>query len=100
MRGLYVYAFIPEDHTADMKASQGLSINMETLTPEVILHVARVVRVDDERLDLELMSDNGAAGASFGGPIAAEDEDFEGPVMEEFSWDEIFKGDFRLVASH
>ncbi len=77
---------------------QGLGINMDTLTPELLLHIARVTRVDEERLALQLFAENGAAGASFGGPVDG-DEESEGPVEEEFGWGEIIQGDFRLVAS-
>ncbi|TFK88073.1 hypothetical protein K466DRAFT_489685 [Polyporus arcularius HHB13444] len=76
----------------------GLGINMDTLTPELLLHIARVTRVDEERLALQLFSENGAAGASFGGPVDG-DEESEGPVEEEFGWGEVIQGDFRLVAS-
>lgn len=78
---------------------QGLSINMQTLTPELLLHVARVKRVDDQWLAIELMMEDTAAGVSFGGPIAGDDEEAEGPTEEEFSWDEIQKGEYRLVSS-
>ena len=71
---------------------------MKTLTPQFILHIARVTRVDDERLALELVTEDGAAEASFGGFVAADDAESEGPVEEEFSWDEILQGDFRLVS--
>lgn len=72
---------------------------METLTPEMLLHIARVTRVDDDRLALQLFTEDGATGASFGGPLDAGDES-EGPAEEEFGWNEILQGDFRLVASH
>ena len=73
---------------------QALGINYTTLTPETLLHVARVVQCGDQ-LVVELVVEAGAGEASFGGVVADEG----GMVQETFEWTDVLQGDWRLVTS-
>ena len=67
---------------------------MATLTPEMLLHVARVQQCGDQVVVLPV-SEAGAAAVSFGGLV----QEDEGTTAEEvFEWSDVFSGDWRLVA--
>ncbi|KAI8984904.1 hypothetical protein BD414DRAFT_537359 [Trametes punicea] len=74
---------------------KALGINFATLTPEMLLHVGRVVRCD-EQLVIEPIAESSPAEVSFGGPVIAE----EGGALEEtFEWSDVLQGDWRLVSA-
>ena len=51
---------------------QALGINFATLTPEMLLHVARVLQSGDQ-LVVEPMAEHSAGEVSFGGAVAEEE---------------------------
>ena len=67
---------------------------MATLTPEMLLHVARVVQCGDQ-LIVEQTVEAGAGEASFGGVV---DDEEDGRAEETFEWTDVLQGDWRLVA--
>ncbi|KAI0759711.1 hypothetical protein BD413DRAFT_722109 [Trametes elegans] len=76
-------------------AWKALGINFTTLTPEMLLHVGRVLRCD-EQLIVEPMAEPGMAEASFGGVPDGLDG---GPAEEAFEWTDVLQGDWRLVSA-
>ncbi|KAI0676658.1 hypothetical protein C8Q78DRAFT_1073437 [Trametes maxima] len=85
-------AQVPPGTTVAWKA---LGINFTTLTPEMLLHVGRVV-TSDNLLVLETFAEPGSAEVSFGGAVAEEEG---GAVEETFEWSDVLSGDWRLVAT-
>ncbi|KAI0329908.1 hypothetical protein GY45DRAFT_1278743 [Cubamyces sp. BRFM 1775] len=73
---------------------KALGINFATFTPEILLHVGRVLSCD-EQLVVEPIAEPGAAGVSFGGAVDPEEG---GPAEETFEWSDVFQGDWRLVS--
>ncbi|KAI0687350.1 hypothetical protein C8Q76DRAFT_803647 [Earliella scabrosa] len=76
---------------------QALGINFATLTPEMLLHVGRVLQCDEQLIVVEPITEV-AAPVSFGGPVA-EDEPEGGAVEETFAWTDVLQGDWRLVST-
>ncbi|KAI0352789.1 hypothetical protein OH77DRAFT_1459755 [Trametes cingulata] len=76
-------------------AWKALGINFATLTPEMLLHVGRVIRAD-ENLVVEPFAEPGSAEVSFGGAVLAEEG---GAVEETFEWTDVLQGDWRLVSA-
>ncbi len=72
-----------------------MGINFTTLTPEMILHITRVVQCGDQ-LVVESIIEGGAGEASFGGVVTDEEG---GAAEETFEWTDVLQGDWRLVAS-
>lgn len=73
---------------------QALGIYFATFTPEVLLHVGRVAKCDEE-LVVELVAEPGSAELSFGGAVEEED----GVAEETFQWSDVLQGDWRLVSA-
>ncbi len=73
---------------------QALGINFATFTPEVLLHVGRVTKCDEE-LVVELAAEPGSAELSFGGVV----EEEGGAAEETFQWVDVLQGDWRLVSA-
>ena len=82
-----------ESKTDAYSCLQALGINFATLTPEMLLHVARVLRSGDQ-LIVEPMAEHSAGEVSFGGAVAEEEG---GSVEETFEWTDVLQGDWRLV---
>ncbi|KAI1788926.1 hypothetical protein LXA43DRAFT_1023232 [Ganoderma leucocontextum] len=76
-------------------AWKALGINFATLTPEMLLYVARVTQCADQ-LVVEPIAEAGAGEVSFGGVVA---DDEGGAAKETFEWTDVLQGDWRLVAS-
>ncbi|KAI0751669.1 hypothetical protein C8Q80DRAFT_1268869 [Daedaleopsis nitida] len=76
-------------------AWKALGINFATLTPEMLLHLGRIVQCG-EQLVVAPIADAGATEVSFGGPVVDEEG---GPVEETFEWADVLQGDWRLVSA-
>ncbi|KAJ3001129.1 hypothetical protein NUW54_g6626 [Trametes sanguinea] len=74
---------------------KALGINFATLTPEMLLHIGRVVRCD-EQLVVEPFAEPSVEEVSFGGAVVAEEG---GAVEETFQWPDVLSGDWRLVSA-
>ena len=66
---------------------------MATLTPEMLLHVARVQQCGD-KLVVQPIAETGIV--SFSGPVDEED----GSTEEGYEWTDVLGGDWRLVTTH
>ncbi|EJF63140.1 hypothetical protein DICSQDRAFT_56957 [Dichomitus squalens LYAD-421 SS1] len=77
-------------------AWKALGINSATLTPEMLLHIARVLQCGDQ-LIVQPITEAGTGGVSFGGVVVEEEG---GATEETFEWADVFQGDWRLVVSH
>ncbi|OSD01695.1 hypothetical protein PYCCODRAFT_1411887 [Trametes coccinea BRFM310] len=73
---------------------KALGINFATLTPEMLLHIGRVIRCDDQ-LVVEPFAEPSVEELSFGGAVVAEEG---GAAEETFEWPDVFSGDWRLVS--
>ncbi|KAH9887605.1 hypothetical protein C8Q73DRAFT_712546 [Cubamyces lactineus] len=73
---------------------KALGINFATFTPEILLHVGRVISCD-EQLVVEPIAEPSPAAVSFGGVVDPEEG---GPAEETFEWSDVFQGDWRLVS--
>ncbi|KAI0662818.1 hypothetical protein C8Q70DRAFT_473304 [Cubamyces menziesii] len=73
---------------------KALGINFATFTPEILLHIGRVISCG-EQLVVEHIAEPSTAKASFGGVIDPEEGE---PAEETFEWSEVLQGDWRLVS--
>ncbi|KAI9069560.1 hypothetical protein FKP32DRAFT_1671285, partial [Trametes sanguinea] len=74
---------------------KALGINFATLTPEMLLHIGRVIRCD-EQLVVEPFAEPSVEEVSFGGAVVAEEG---GAAEETFEWPDVLSGDWRLVSA-
>ncbi|CCM05892.1 uncharacterized protein FIBRA_08130 [Fibroporia radiculosa] len=74
-----------------------LGINPTTFTPEMLLHLGRVVSCA-EQLVVKPILEHSPAEISFGGLIVAEDEEVDHVEMEQaYLWSDVTQGDWRIV---
>lgn len=71
---------------------QVLGINPNTLTPEMLLHLGRVIKCDAQ-LTIEPFLEHGLTEVSFGGLVEAE----MGDTIEAYDLHDVFQGDWRLI---
>ncbi|KAI0951819.1 hypothetical protein AcV7_007814 [Taiwanofungus camphoratus] len=69
-----------------------LGINPNTLTPEMLLHLGRVIKCDAQ-LTIEPFLEHGLTEVSFGGLVEAE----MGDTIEVYDLHDVFQGDWRLI---
>ncbi|KAF7790775.1 hypothetical protein EIP86_001732 [Pleurotus ostreatoroseus] len=88
---------VSQVQSGKMLGWKALAINPATFTPEFLLNIGKVTKVDPKQLTVQPLHRPGAAEISFGGFV--DEEDGEVQLEEEtFEWNDVLAGEWRIIS--